>query len=868
MKVLKLIVVLAILAVIIVVGGVAGFIAFADPNDFKEHIVAKVAEETGRELTLEGDLEWAFWPQIKLKGGPLALSNAAGFGDEPFVAAEEFQIAVETLPLLKKQIKMDTVKLYGARINLATNAEGVTNWADLAGEPDDKQHSGEMAAIALGGVDIQGAAITWRNAVSGQDVAISKLDVSTGALTFGEPIAFEMSLAAVANQPAINADMALGGTVSYALGDEKIHIEPLILEIVMRGKNLPGGKATITTGAIVDIDLEQGLASVSQLTLNGLGTELRGDIDATDINSEAPGARGALELKGDDLAVIFNAFELPVAKQIGRLKQRGFNLTTQFDADMNTGNVKVPKLEGAMLGANLSATLDVERAHTDTPAAKGSVTARGPDLPSLLAVFGQLQGMEPKTLNNLVKVLGKAKDKTFDLQTTFDADMQSGQINLPKLEAKLLGNTISGNVASSASSGGKAALHGSINASGPDLPSLLAIAATFQGPDSSLHGISKSLSSAPNKAFTLKSNFETDANTGKVDLPQLSAKGLGLVIDGKLKGQNIDSDNGKIDGRLTVRGDKVGPLLTALGQKGLAKSVIALNIDAGITGTMADMTFSPLTMVAKIKGAGGKKPVNLTLTAGTARANLDKETLTVKELSLKGLGMNVTGNVNATKIKTEPAFSGNLNVPNFNLRNVLVNLNQKLPKMANRKALTSFGLKTTFDGTAKSIALKKMTLKLDQSTLKGDLEIADFEGPDVRFGLGVDQINVDGYLPPEQKGRARPITPEAAAAGAAQLPVATLRKLKIKGDLLIGKLQISGAKMRNVKLSINAAGGKINVNPIAAALYNGSYNGVINLDNRQLKCQSHDDGEKCGHPEKAPLRSAEVLDTKWHLSRY
>ena len=126
MKVIKFILILAVLLVIIVVGGVTAFVAFLDPNDFKEQITAKVLEETGRTLSLEGKIEWALWPKIKLKAGPLALSNAPGFGDEPFLAAQEFQVAVATLPLLKKQVEMDTVKLYGARINLAANADGVT----------------------------------------------------------------------------------------------------------------------------------------------------------------------------------------------------------------------------------------------------------------------------------------------------------------------------------------------------------------------------------------------------------------------------------------------------------------------------------------------------------------------------------------------------------------------------------------------------------------------------------------------------------------------------------------------------------------------------------------------------------------------
>ena len=827
MKALKLLVVLVVVLVLVVVGGIAAFISFADPNDFKDRIAAEVLEETGRTLTLDGDLEWAFWPKLRLKAGPLALSNAPGFGDAAFVAAEEIQLAVATLPLLQRQIKMDTVKVYGLRVNLAANADGVTNWADLVGEPGDDKGAGDMAAIALGGVDVRDAEISWRDAATGQNVDVRKLNVGTGALTFGDPIAIDLSFSAQANKPALDSDVALVGTVAYDLGDEHYQIAPLNLDIVMRGKHLPGGEATVTSSAAIDIDLDAGSATIGELSINGLGSSLNGTITATDIESASPGARGTLQLSGEDLAAVFAALELPVAKQIARLDKRGFELATEFDANMASGEVNVPKLSGNMLGATLDAMLEAQRADTDKPAAKGRIDAAGPDLPALLAVFGQLQGMEAKTLDNLVTVLRGTKDKSFSVQTNFDADMRSGVINVPQLEAKLLGNTISGNVASASAGGDKSALNGSVTASGPDLPSLLAIAATFQGPQSGLHDMSKSLAGAPNKAFSLDSKFSTDGGSGKIDLPQLSATGLGLTIDGRMRGQNLDDDNGTLDGQLSVTGDNVAPLLTALGHKDLAQSVRAIDVAAGIKGTMSDMTFSPLKLVANIKGPGQPKPVPVTLTADSARANLAKETLSVRDLTLKGLGMNISGAVEATKIKGDAEFTGNLNVPNFNLRNVLTNLNTKLPPMQNRQALSSFGLNTAFSGSKKRLALEDLTMKLDTSTLKGDITINDFTGPDIAFGLGIDQINADNYMAPAAKGSAPPVTPESAAAGAAQLPVKALRALKLKGDLLIGSLQISGAKMQNAKLSITANGGKIVARPIAAALYGGKYNGAM-----------------------------------------
>jgi uncharacterized protein involved in outer membrane biogenesis len=923
MKALKILVFLIVAAVIVVVGGGAALIAFSDPNDFKGLIADKVRDQTGRELALDGDLEWAFWPKLRLKAGPLSLSNAAGFGEEPMIAADHVEVAVATLPLLRERIEMDTIKLHGVVVNLAKNADGVTNWQDLAGEGGEPEpRGGGLASFVLGGVDIQDARLTWKDAAADQKITVSKLNVQTGALTFGDPIDFNASLTAVANKPALDGDVSLTGTVSYDLDDEHYQVTPLAFKTTLRGKHLPGGSATIEAGAEIDVNLADEIARVTGLRLSGLGTTVNGEFTATHIEDERPSARGSLDVDGKDLALIFNAFELPVGKQLAGISNRAFNFAAAFDANMDTGEATVSKLEGNLLGAKLSGGFNATKANTDKPVAKGNLSASGPDLPTLLAVVGQIQGADAETLKNLDQALRGAKDKSFAIDADLDADLGQGLASLPKLSAKLLGNTITGEVfATNADSdkpavkgslkangpdlptllavigqfqgadaetiknlnqalagaqdksftvdadldadlgkglaslpklnakllgntvtgevfatnadSDKPAVKGSLKASGPDLPSMIAVAAQFQADGKALTDMARSLAKEKDKGFNLEASFDTDLKAGRIDLPKLSADLIGLEIRGNMKGREVDFEKGagSLDGELSVDGKSLGPLLRSVGQADLAKSVRSLKIDAGLKGSLSDLVLSPLTLTSSIAGEGGAKPVDLKVSAGTARANLDKETLVLDDLTVTGLGLNVKANIDAGKIKSEPVFEGNLDVPAFNLKKLLASLNKPVPKTAAPNALTSLGLKTRFSGTTSSIKLEGLKIALDKTKIQGDVIVADFEGPDLAFGIGIDSINADDYLEPTPKGKPRPATPEAAAgAAAAELPVDTLRALKIKGDLLIGDLVLSGAKMKNIKFSIRADGGKIKLDPLGAELYQGTYGGIINLD--------------------------------------
>jgi len=75
-----------------------------DPNNFKPEIAAAVKENTGRDLTLTGELKLSIFPWLGISTGQMVLGNAAGFQERPFATVEESTIKVKLLPLLTQKI--------------------------------------------------------------------------------------------------------------------------------------------------------------------------------------------------------------------------------------------------------------------------------------------------------------------------------------------------------------------------------------------------------------------------------------------------------------------------------------------------------------------------------------------------------------------------------------------------------------------------------------------------------------------------------------------------------------------------------------------------------------------------------------------
>ena len=127
---IKLILGLGLLGVIIIGGAIIALVNL-DPNDYKDKIASEVKAETGRDLRIDGNIGLTFYPWLGLDVEGVSLSNAKGFGEAPFLQTKTIKVRAKLMPLLRKELEMDTMVLHGATINLAKNAEGVTNWDDM-----------------------------------------------------------------------------------------------------------------------------------------------------------------------------------------------------------------------------------------------------------------------------------------------------------------------------------------------------------------------------------------------------------------------------------------------------------------------------------------------------------------------------------------------------------------------------------------------------------------------------------------------------------------------------------------------------------------------------------------------------------------
>lgn len=246
----KLLKILGIAAAsILVLLGIAIVVAtiIVDPNEYRDEITSLVKKQTGRDLIIKGDLSLSFFPWIGLSIGETSLSNAKGFGEKPFAQFNNIQVKVELLPLLGKNIVVDTVVLDGVNINLAKNRSGVSNWDDLVQPGVEQKKSkkgmhddGAMAgSLSIGGVHIKNANLSWRDDQADVYYQLEQLNLETGALQQGKAIDLELGFNIKDNKAAKTWRVSLSATILMDHSSHSLDVSDMKLQLA--GLELNGG---------------------------------------------------------------------------------------------------------------------------------------------------------------------------------------------------------------------------------------------------------------------------------------------------------------------------------------------------------------------------------------------------------------------------------------------------------------------------------------------------------------------------------------------------------------------------------------------------------------------------------------------------
>ena len=423
MKAIVKFVVLALAGIVLILAAVAAYVAATfDPNRYKPQIVQAVKDRTQRNLRLAGDIRLALFPRIGATLGKGSLSERGS--DEEFAGVGDFRVALELVPLLSKQVVVETVEVRNLRAHLVRFKDGTTNIDDLtsggAGLASAAQGGGLPMKIDIDRVTIENATLIYTDEAAGATYAVSKLNLRTGRIASGVPVKIDLAFTVQSEKPVMNLETVLKTTVAFDLDRQSYALSGI--DFGATGLAAGVGNLVMTAKGDVDAKLASKEFLISRLTIAVTGKQEGGNLvvkfdvpTLTITNGHVSGEKLVLDATLNTVKGKFAAkLEIPGIDGNAKVFKAGA-LTASIDVQQDGARIKA-RLTGPLAGS-------VEAQKLELPKLAAAVNVNNPKL---------LKNPLAATINASAQVDLARQNASLAFATRFDDSVIKGKVGLAK----------------------------------------------------------------------------------------------------------------------------------------------------------------------------------------------------------------------------------------------------------------------------------------------------------------------------------------------------------------------------------------------------------------------------------------------------
>eukprot|EP00163_Fabomonas_tropica_P028251 TRINITY_DN5710_c1_g3_i1.p1 TRINITY_DN5710_c1_g3~~TRINITY_DN5710_c1_g3_i1.p1 ORF type:complete len:714 (-),score=155.06 TRINITY_DN5710_c1_g3_i1:1558-3672(-) len=316
-----------------------------------------------------------------------------------------------------------------------------------------------------------------------------------------------------------------------------------------------------------------------------------------------------------------------------------------------------------------------------------------------------------------------------------------------------------------------------------------------------------------------------------------------VIYDDKSTGQSVTLENFSVNASNISLGKEFPLEIGFRVETAKPKLEVDGNISARLAANQAlnDFTASGLKAVFEMTGEPfGGKSVTAEI-SGSASANLENETASLKGFEASLADLTVTTDLDVKGFGDKPALSGKLAIAEFSLKKLLDSLGQAAIETTDPDVLKKLAVSTNIGGGPGKIDLSDLTLKLDDTSFTGSGSYT-LANTGVVFNLQGDKLNVDRYLPPASEEDAASTSESENSGNQAQtaqsapesdlLPLETLRTLLLDIDFGLGELIASNLTINEIKASTTAKNGVLKLDEFSGKMYEGSFGANATIDAR------------------------------------
>lgn len=278
---------------------------FIDPNDYKDHITRAVQEQTGRELSIPGDIQLSISPSLQavFTLGDVNLSSGKDFQDSKFLSSKLVDIKLALWPLISsRKLMINSMGLKGVDVNLIRDSSGLTNWSGLAGGGKEKQEldappagtkqlapkpAKPLPEIDIGWIEIDDINVTYTDRQAGRTIKLTNFNLNAGHIVERKPFPFDagFSVSVEDGKNPLTATTGLSGKLTFDLARSLFSLDQLKLKTDIT--EAPVAVRLFGLEMSAEANLDTSMVTISDLLIKVDDTTITGTATISDLKKPA-----------------------------------------------------------------------------------------------------------------------------------------------------------------------------------------------------------------------------------------------------------------------------------------------------------------------------------------------------------------------------------------------------------------------------------------------------------------------------------------------------------------------------------------------------------------------------------------------------
>ncbi|WP_051415810.1 AsmA family protein [Salinivibrio socompensis] len=355
--------------VVVLIGAIATLIATVNPNQFKPLLVEQVAEQTGYEVVIGGDIEWQFWPSLGFSIADVAIKNRPEFDEPDLMRLSRAQLSVDVLPLMSQTLQVGEIVLQDPHIFIQTLVNGESNLTPArqgpvqaapeqqsSSTPTNSTSDGQSSAwtVSLQGLRVTNASVVIKDNQVDTQTALRDVNIEVGNLKTDVWTPFSMSLRGEQNEATFEAQ---------GQGELKLAADPILSEL---------RELALTVSA------QQGDSVLNEANIT-LDRFALGQAAALGFNVNAQMSEVKIETSGKA--------QVTVSEMQDKVTAQGLDMLTQLSGEALPGESLTQELAADIVFDAKQQTLDItemtSRLNTDQVVIDGKMAIKLADIPQI-----------------------------------------------------------------------------------------------------------------------------------------------------------------------------------------------------------------------------------------------------------------------------------------------------------------------------------------------------------------------------------------------------------------------------------------------------------------------------------------------------